>query len=285
MTSHNPLSIEFLDSQANAAAAVLQALDPREAAAYLEELPIRTVLPVLAVMETWPAANLLRHLPVARSAAVIRDLPYQQAAALLRMQEKNHRQTILGELPGRLARSFSQSLAYQDNTVGAWMDMGAPSFPRTLTVAECLRLLAGQQQRVGASLVLVDRRHRVCGVVGVDALLVSPGTSSLAQLADTEVEPIAADMSVQMVRNLDAWHRYSALPVRDRNAVYLGTLNRVDLNAALARDPGAETSILSGSLVGHLVQAMTATLAGLFQPEHEHGIGGSPEKQEHGDGN
>jgi len=216
---------------------------------------------------------LLRHMSHGRCAAVLKELGYRQAAALLRIQDPDRRAAIFAELPGRLASSFTRSLAYQAGSVGAWIDMSAPYFQKNLSAAECLGLLARQRQRFGSSLVVVDQHHRVYGVVELDALLVCPRDSSLEQLADTGVEPISAEMSLQVVKSLEAWQRYSALPVRDRNLVYLGSLSRVALGDALARQRESGATGLNTSLVGHLARALAVTCSGLFQMSGDRQIG------------
>ncbi|MDP2286912.1 MAG: hypothetical protein Q8L06_22490, partial [Pseudohongiella sp.] len=126
MSSFNSLSLSFLASKPQAAASVLQTLKTAQAAVYLEDIPVRTLAPVLQNMETWPAARILDLMPLEKNVAIFAQLSYQHVAALVRLHTSDRRAQLLQALPAKLSRPLALSLAYQDNTVGAWMDMSTP---------------------------------------------------------------------------------------------------------------------------------------------------------------
>lgn len=264
MTSSNPLSLDFLISKPEAAAQVLQSLEDQEAAFYLQEVPVRIVAPVLQEMQVWPASRILDQLSLEQNAAIFAQLPYQTVAALLRLQQRARRTELLAVLPAKLARSLSVSLIYQENTVGAWMDMSTPGFFPELTAAECLALLKKSADSFGTSLVIINQSHQVIGMVGLDKLLASPDEKILGQLMDAAQQPLAAEMSIQMAVNLSDWHCYPLLPVRNSSGVYLGTVTRSVLRTALEKAPSADAS-LGDSLLSHLARAMIVTATGMVQ--------------------
>jgi Mg/Co/Ni transporter MgtE len=265
MTSHNPLSLDFLAAKPVAAAKVLQTLESDIAAPYLEQVPIRILAPVVQAMENWPAARILDRLDVERNAAVFLQLNYRNVAALLRLQEESRRGQLLEILPAKLARPLARSLAYEENTVGAWMDISTPHFYPDLRVGDCLALLRKNAAPFGSSLMVVNRNHRLVGAVALDTLLTSPDDRTLDQLLDPGLEALAVEMSVQVARKASAWHRHGVLPVRSNSGTYLGTLSRLTLQQALLSNRTPQAPALGDSLLAQLARAMAETAGGLLK--------------------
>lgn len=264
MKSTNSLSLDFLLAKPLAAAQVLQTLAAEQAALYLENVPVRILGPVIQHMETWPAARILDLLPLEQNAAIFAQLNYRTVAALLRLQQEQRRDALLEVLPTQLARPLALSLAYQENTVGAWMDMSTPHFYPELSARECLVLLKKPQQPFGSSLAVINHSHRIVGVVTLDALLISPDNQTLGQLMDTDVTPLPAEMSLDEAKNTHDWHRHSSLPVRGSNGTYLGTLSRTALRKALVSNQPPAAPLLGDSVLAHLARAMLSTATGLL---------------------
>lgn len=263
MNSFNALSLNFLASKPRAAASVLQTLSTNDAASYLQEVPVRTLAPVLQHMETWPAARILDVFPLEKNVALFSQLDYQSVAALLRLQSDARREQLLKKLPGKLARPLALSLAYQDNTVGAWMDMSTPHFFEDLSAWECLALLKKIELPFGCSLTVINKKHHIVGVVTLDVLLLSPDEKELGALMDPTVSALPAEMSLKVAKSSQQWHSHSVLPVRSGQGTYLGTLSRTVLSTALKSN---QPSALSpgDSVLAHLGAAMVSSASGLL---------------------
>lgn len=263
MSSFNSLSLNFLTTKPQAAASVLQSLSTEQAAGYLQEVPVRTLAPVLQNMETWPAARILDVLPLEKNVALFSQLDYQTVAALLRLQTDGRRADLLEKLPGKLSRPLALSLAYQDNTVGAWMDMSTPHFFEELSAWECLALLKKIELPFGCSLTIINKKHQIVGVVTLDVLLLSPDEKELGALMDASVTPLPAEMSLKVAKSSQDWHSHSVLPVRSGQGTYLGALSRTTLSAALKKDRSAYIAA-GDSVLAHLGLAMASGAAGLL---------------------
>lgn len=280
MSKSSSLSLDFLTSKPRAAAGVLQALMPDQAALYLADVPVRIVAPVLQDMETWPAARILDLLTLEQNAAIFGQLQYRSVAALLRLQQEQRRVALLEVLPSQLAKPLARSLAYQDNTVGAWMDMSTPHFYAELSAWECIALLKKIRKPFGSSLTVISHSHHIVGVVSLDVLLMSPDEQPLGQLMDPSVQPLPAEMSLDVARNTPDWHSHSVLPVRNANGNYLGTLSRIALRAALASNKAPAVPELGDTVLAHLVRAMGATTTGLLQFSSANNINWQAEQQD-----
>lgn len=264
MPRFNSLSLGFLTDRPRAAARVLQSQPPQDTVTFLGDVPLRILAPVLAAMETWPAARLLHNMPTERAAGILATLDYREAVALLRLQEEPRQTSLLAALPERLSRPMKKTLAYPDNRVGALMDMSVPYFQHDLSAGDCLALLRGSEEAFGTTLTAVDSNRKIVGVVSLDRLLVSPAECALAQLADTSVAVLSPEMSLHHALSTSSWHRHTQLPVAGRGHSYLGSLSRQALDEALARD--RREAIIDTSFAGHLARAMLVAVTGLVQP-------------------
>jgi Mg/Co/Ni transporter MgtE len=260
----NPLSLDFLSQKPARAAAIIQALSDQQAADYLTQIPIRTLVPVIDCMEHWPAARILECMPVEKNAAIVSRLDYQSAVAVLRLQGALRREQLLGDLSKQLVQALRRSLAYPDNTVGAWTDSAAPQFYATTNAGDCLTLLQKMPKAAGTSLVITDDQHTVIGLVSIDELLISPTQKSLGDIADRDVQPLDDQMSLTMARESAGWDRYPSLPVRANHGVYIGMLSRANLQEALRLQNPVSLTTAGSSLTINLSRAMLTTVAGML---------------------
>lgn len=261
--NRNPLSLDFLSSKPRAAARVLQGMTAEQAAPYLETVPARLCAPILQAMETWPAARILDRLSTEQNAGVFTQLPYQTAAGLLRLQGEERRRRLLELLPGKLASSLRRSLAYREDTVGAWMDLSTPTFRPQLPSTECLALLQRSGQPSGRDLMIVDEQHRVVGMLPLDRLVANSREHHLlSALMDSPATTLPAEMSLAVASRLPAWHQHTRLPVRTARGNYLGTLDHATLQAAANRRQAPPEPVQSLAWV--LGQSIVATLGGLM---------------------
>jgi len=167
-------------------------------------------------------------------------------------------------LPGKLSRPLTLSLTYQDNTVGAWMDMSTPHFFEELSAWECLALLKKIEHPFGSSLPVINKQHHIIGVVTLDVLLTSTDEKELGKLMDVNVAALPAEMSLKQAKNSRDWDKHTVLPVRSGSGTYLGTLNRSTLRAASHDNSVAQDSLQADSLLAHMGAAMLTSASGLL---------------------
>jgi magnesium transporter len=244
-------------------------MDIDDAAAFIEDIPVRYVARVLARMSAWTAAGILSRVnPVAASAA-LKGMHYQRAAAVLRLMEPAHRRPVLLEMPTRLQRDFHTSLAFPADTVGAYMTTMMLTQPGDHTVADARDQIRRARQVEDAGVVVVDDAHRLVGVVPLLSLLRERGNVPLRDVMDTELTPLSARARLSSVVALEAWDQFSGLPVVSRGQHVIGILGRKTLREAVAmgatgvaasRDtlPLALVATL-GDVIGGLVRLLVPT--------------------------
>ena len=234
MASAPVLSLAFIDRRPAAAARALTAMDIDDAAAFVEDIPVRYVARVLARLSTWTAAGIVSRVSPAAASAALKSMHYQRAAAVLRLMEPACRRPVLLEMPTRLQRDFHTSLAFPADTVGAFMTTMVLTQPGDHTVADARDQIRRARRVEDAGVVVVDDAHRLLGVVPLLSLLRERGGVPLRDLMDTELTPLSARARLSSVVALEAWDQFSGIPVVSRGKHVIGILGRKTLREAVA---------------------------------------------------
>lgn len=259
------LTLAFLQSRPDAAARVIEELDPADAAALLQTVPVRLAAPVVNHMPAWAAAHLLAQLPDDHGAGILRQMVYQDATSVLRLLEPERLKVLLDALPSRLARDFRQSLDYPLRVVGAWMERAIPTFRLDSTVADGMKYLRQRSAINLSHLFVVDANRRLAGTVEVAQILRAPSSTPLQQLLEREVRAISNRAFLASVADIDDWDHYLALPVVGRRDNVLGGLTRQALRRGLEMQEGTGLSLSPDSLLMQLFAGYFVAFAGLLR--------------------
>jgi magnesium transporter len=258
------LTIAFIDKHPLSAARALSAMDPDDAAAFLETVPTRYAARVMARAGAWPCASIIARMQPADAAAALRELSYQDAAAILRLVQAERRAPILEEAPVKLRRDLELSLSFPEDTVGAHMTTDIAAMERGNTIAD-MRAQVRRAPGAEADLVyVVNAERRLLGAISAADLLRRSSESSLGDIMDTDIEPISARARLSSVADLEAWNQYAALPVVSRQKHLIGALSRKAAKSIdAARLAAADT--LGPSIAAAMAEAFVVSVIGLAQ--------------------
>lgn len=264
MSDANLLSLVFLEKRPRAAAALLQDFNPEDCAAFLQDVPLEILVPVIDGMASWPAARTLSLLPVAVTADVLRELPDAESETLLRLMDSEQRNAVMAHMPAATAQGFANKLAFPISTVGAWMDTAVPRFTLDSSVDHCLDLVKRRQTHLGGIVLVVDDGQRLVGLAEVEKLLTSEGNAPLAGLLNTRIQPLSARATLWEVEQHEGWTLFPSLPVVDRNNTLLGALTHSALRAGTSRSADQADNQLRFSIMTHMGEALVVVLGGLM---------------------
>lgn len=262
MASSRSLILAFIEKRPGAAARVLTAMDADDAAALIQDIPVRFATRVLTRMGAWPVCGLLTRMDIHRAAATLGGFSHQNAAALLRLMDPDDRNRLLGELPAPLQRDLKVTLSYPLDTVGANMTTAILTQRIDHTVADARDHIRRATRADAGCVIVVDEDHRLAGLLAPVTLLRSTGNTLLTEVMDTEVEPIPARALLATARDLNGWDRYASLPVVSRHKHVIGTLGRAALRPAEAAGTFPQKAAVAG-LPAALADAFVGYLAGL----------------------
>lgn len=264
MTEVPTLTLAFLESQPRAAAQVLEALDPSDAAAFLEEVPGRIAALTLERMAALPCSARVGLLSPEAAAGVLRQMSYQQATGILRALDHARCEAILEHLPVRLREDFRRSLRYPAGSVGAWMDHRVAALPADRTVAEALTYARQHANDVAFHLFVVGEDGELEGAVPLPALLGAETTRALASLASSNVAPLSSSATLRSAAGRVEWDEYPVMPVVGRGRKLVGSLPLRLLRRGLEAEQRPLASAGGESLLVRLAGAYLVTCAGLL---------------------
>jgi len=264
MTELPELTLAYLRERPESAARALEGLPSEDAAGIMLHAPSRIAGPVLAAMTTLYAARCVTELPTDVAAAHCDELPWSDCAGVLRVLEAPARESLLGALPGSKARRLRRSLAYADNTIGAWVEPDAAALPADRSVEDAGRLLAGMPDYAESHLLLTDATQRYSGAVTLGRLLSSAAGTALETLASRDLRPLRDTASLGSALAADDWERSTILPVVNHRGELLGGLTRRTLGHAL-QDMAARDRNEPPPLFAQLLKAYLASGEGLLR--------------------
>jgi magnesium transporter len=242
MHAHRRLSIAFLARHPAAAAVVLERLAPAHAAPLLAVAPPEHAARALACMAPLAASATLGALALETAARVLDAMPPAIAAAVLRRVPAEGAEALVGALPTSRAHMIRGLLQYRADSVGALLDPLVPGLPFDQRVTDALAWLRAHRSQADQVLFLVDRDHKLVGVLPLHALVVADEEATLDMLAQPVPSALpAAALAASALVN-PAWHETRTMPVVDGNGVYLGALRYSALKHVRDADRSAATA-------------------------------------------
>ena len=265
MTDLPDLTLAYLRQRPASAARELEGLAAADAAEVLRRVPARVSAPVVAAMSSVSAARCAAALPADAAAALCSELSWSDAAALLRRLESGPRESLLAELPGKMARRLRRSLDYGDDVVGAWIELDVPAILHDRDVAEAVLLLARSRADSSSHLFLTDAARCYNGAVPLAALLRSVSTAPLSALAVRDVQPLHDNASLASASSNPGWELTTVLPVVNHRGVLLGGLNRRTLHKAIGSAGPSSSQVTRAALPAEMLKAYLRSGEGLLR--------------------
>jgi magnesium transporter len=218
------LAQAFLNLHPGAAGAVLEQVDPDEAAQALLPLDLRHASEVLMRMNVDAAARTLRCMDDTWARETLTAADFVQAARWLAHLDEATSQRLLAELPQQSQRNIREALEFPAGTAGRLMDPRVTTFREDTTVDEALMRIRRSKNKKITDVVLADDEGRLTGVVSLQSMVGAPDNAAMGSLADRDrpvVNPMATRDEVVDLLNR---HALSSLPVVDLDGQVLGIL-------------------------------------------------------------
>ena len=248
MIAEDRLARAFLESHPSRAAMTLEQMPVTRAAAVLRAVSARGAAPVVSAMTVPHAAECLGHLAAEEAAAIAAELKTDDAAGIVRAMEPSRREALLAALVPEVRDPIARVLPYREGTAGAVMDPSIFQLPDDILVADARARLGRAARDLLYYLYVVDREHRLVGVLDIPELMLARGRDPVSAAMHRDVGRLSVWMPVALVRDHAGWQQYHAMPVVDDEDRLLGairyqTLRRLERDASgRAPDPGRLTA-------------------------------------------
>ncbi|WP_043750846.1 magnesium transporter [Imhoffiella purpurea] len=233
-------------------AKLFRKLHPARIAGLLESLPATERARVWDMVESERSAKVLRHLheEVRRRLAAEMDLEHLVEAA--RGLEPDDLVDLIQDLPTATGRQILDAmdqrererlqsmLSYPEDTAGGLMNMDQVAVRGNIGVGTLLRYLRLREELPPNTdkLFVIDRRHQYQGILRTERLLTARPEQSIAELMETDFEPVPADQSSDAVAQRFEEEDLSSAPVIDADGRLLGRIT-IDDVVDVIREQGA----------------------------------------------
>jgi magnesium transporter len=229
---------------------LVEALEDDHRIHVLSVLPADVASETLAEMEEGEdRADLLAALHPARSAELLQEMADDDAADLLGELEPHERHRIFEQLSEEDAGDIRGLLLYGEETAGGLMTTELVSVAATLTAAEALVEVRRQGREVERfyTVFVVDRRRRLLGTVGLDALVTAEPEERVEALVEPPAASVLPDTDQEEVSRLIARYNLASIPVVDEFGVLLGRITFDDVLDVLEEEQTEDILRLAGA--------------------------------------
>jgi len=218
------LALVFLSQHPGPAAAVLEQVDPDEAAQALLPLEVGRASQVLMRMNVDAAARALRCMDDGWARDTLLEADFVQAARWLSHLDDEASARLLAGLPAQSQRNIIEALEFPVGTAGHLMDPRVTAFREDTTVDEALVRIRKTRGRKITDVVLTDDEGKLTGVVSLQSLVGASDNAAMGSLAD-RAPPVVNPMATRdEVVDLLNRHALTSLPVVDLDGHMLGIL-------------------------------------------------------------
>ncbi len=231
MLADNPLTNKFIDEH------------PLEAARVLEKLPVENCIEYFQDIKPEQIGRLFHYFLPTFSVRCLQKMPedilniatqyaMSDVCRSLLGQETLVQQSIFDRLNAKLASQLKSRLKYPSDSVARLFTQQCPVIPSSLSVGEALKQIERTKQEGECQINVVDDEHKLLGGVNVSGLLMADKKDSIKKYISPQKRPhVLVGSRISDVENNKGWLRFRQLPVVDRNGIYLGELDFVDLKS------------------------------------------------------
>jgi len=231
-TEQTPLVKEIASKHPADAAEIIEQMSPEEGAKILEALPAEQAADALEQIPAEEAAVLVHDMAPKEAAEAVEKMEPDDAADLLAAMPEQQRDELLAAMNAEYARTVRELMRYPEDTAGGLMTSEYVALPEHITVGDAindLRRMATEDQVPVNYVYVIDRNHRLVGVLALRNLLLTPAHVPIRNIMIRDVVSVPATMDAEEVARLFAKYDFIALPVVDGDGHLLGVITVDDI--------------------------------------------------------
>ncbi|MFL6796955.1 MAG: magnesium transporter [Xanthobacteraceae bacterium] len=192
--------------------------------------------------------EILEELPPATVAEGVRELDSDDAVAILEDLSRDEQTEILDQLPASERLALARGLLYAPNSAGRRMQTEFIAVSPEWTVGQTIDHMREAPDLPDRfwELYVIDRDHRLKGVVALDRLLRTKRPVPIAELIEEEVRPVGvADDQEDVARLFERYDLVSA-PVVDNDGRLVGVITFDDIVDVIEEEAEEDIRALGG---------------------------------------
>lgn len=210
---------------------LIEHLEPEERKLFVE-ITRHVIEPeTISHLEETVREEVVEQLGPAAVAEVVSELDTDDAVELLEDLEPEQQEQVLQSVPAEERVLLQQSLTFPADSAGRLMQRELVAAPSHWTVGEAIDFLRSGKDLPDDfyDLFVVDATHKPLGSVPLSRVLRSPRTTRLADIMETELRVVPADMDQEAVAYLFRQYALVSAPVVDDAGRLIGAVTVDDV--------------------------------------------------------
>ncbi|HEY6837664.1 MAG TPA: CBS domain-containing protein, partial [Geobacteraceae bacterium] len=218
-------------------------MHPADIADIISQLPPKHIQTVLISLDTETAGEAIHELEPELRSRVISQLDSEQASDILEEMDPDEAADVLGDLPEEKAQELlglmdeeeaediQELMEHEEDTAGGLMNTEFLSIPAEMSVGDALqeiRLVGPDIETVFYAYIL-DNEERLCGVVSLKELLITPIATSIADIMTTSLKTVDVEASPEDILEIIAKYNLIAVPVLNQEGKMAGIVTVDDI--------------------------------------------------------
>lgn len=226
MSKDHILLEEFITNHSAEAANILEQMNADTVSLFISKLETDLAVILLREMDVFLAASCLEKIELEKAVKIIEMLPIVNETSILRRMKSEISKKIFEKLDTQLSISLSQMMQYDDNTVGSLFNPQVHVAESNLSVKETLEKVKKNKNVVSSYVNVIDSGFKFLGIIALKDLITAEPKELVSNIADVDVPYLFADLGIAKIKDHSGWLDYDALPVTDRQRIFLGSLEQ-----------------------------------------------------------
>jgi len=266
------------EGKMQAALALLDGLQPADAAEVLESVPYEERLRIFKVWDVEESSDALLEMSedgqvevmqgLARGLAtrIISEMPPDDAVDLLADLPPKTSEALLAAMSPIKAGQLRRLLAHGEDTAGGLMTPEAMRLSEELSVAEVLEKLRDAPENVEMIYYLYfqDEKYRLTGVCSLRELIIADTDMPVSEIMHRNLITVAPEEDQEKVASLIDRYDLLALPVTDTDGRLLGIVTVDDIMDVMEEEAREDIYSLAGSWEAEESRARTPFAAAIL---------------------
>lgn len=240
MKPENPLSKSYMSQYPAEVARVLEKIDSEHVAAFIQDVPVKQIAPVLLHILPGYLTRTLEILPATTVSRILLEVPITAAARMYRGLSVTHQKKLTELFSDKMSKRLRRQLEYPENTVGSLLDHQVDMLPEKINVADALHYIENLDHEIHCEIYCVDDNHRLTGITTLAKLIKSDSSQHLRDVMRRRVTSVSVHANASKLINFPAWRTSRRIAVVEKNNVLVGALDYQKLQDNYRDDTGSQ---------------------------------------------
>ncbi len=232
----NVTSRRLSDIHPSDLADILEELDHWHRTMLLQSLDASTAADAIEEMDDKVKVRVMEEVGETKASDIINEMEPDEAADLLEDMTVERKETLISRIETGKRRELEELLSYSEGTAGSLMTCEPVTVGRSSTVSDAWDVIreAAHDRELLYYMYVVDDEARLCGVLTMRALLLTPPSSPVDSVMTSHPISVRLDEDVKDLADIFKKYNFLSVPVVDEESRLKGIVTLRDaLDAVL----------------------------------------------------